>query len=164
MKQRQLRHKVLLPARVRIDASWHDVRIVDVSEGGLGLSSAQPPCTGSYLELRRDTAMVICRVAWTSGDRLGVQSQERIDPQILISGECQSQSCGASRDPVWPQAERRKANRPTAEMHKRSKAKAAHIEFAALAGAGAFLSFLAVNTAYRTLTAPLSQVSFAMAN
>lgn len=163
MKQRPLRHKVVLPARIRVGASWDDVRIVDVSEGGLGLFSTQPPCTGSYLELRRDNAILVCRVVWANGNRFGVQSQARINPQGLISGGRKFPAGEACAEPSWSGIERRKSNRSTIETHKTSRATAARIEFAAIAAVGVALSFFAVDAVHRTLNAPLNQVGLRLA-
>lgn len=159
MKQRSIRRKVVLPARIRVGASWDDVRIVDVSEGGLGLFSTRPPCAGSYLELRRDTAILVCRVVWASGNRFGIQSQARIDTQDLIFGGRKFQADEACEKPSWPGIERRKSHRSTIETHKTSRATAARIEFAAIATVGVTLSFLAVDAVHRTLKAPLTQIS-----
>lgn len=94
MKPREPRHKVLVRARVKSGAGWHDACILNVSSRGLLLQAADPPLTGSYLEIRRGALVIVARVMWTKSHRFGVKSQDRLpvdaiihDVEVPVTGE-----------------------------------------------------------------------------
>lgn len=78
MKEREARHDVQLPARLRGDDSWSDVCIRNVSSHGMMLLIGNPPERGTYIEVRRGNAVVIGRVMWVSAGRCGLRTKERI--------------------------------------------------------------------------------------
>lgn len=43
----------MIKARIRVGASWHDVCILNLSRRGVGIQSADPAGSGTYVEIRR---------------------------------------------------------------------------------------------------------------
>lgn len=85
MKQREKRTPVRLSARMRSDSGWSDVHIRNVSSRGMMLSAGEAPMLGSYLEVRRNTTVIVGKIVWRSGDDFGVRTQDRIDLKTLLS-------------------------------------------------------------------------------
>lgn len=78
MKSREPRTAVLLPARLRVDGTWIDVRIRNVSSRGMLLEFTSPPPRGRYLEIARGHDRYSARVAWSDERTCGVQTREPI--------------------------------------------------------------------------------------
>ena len=85
MRTREKRTAVRLSARMRAGDGWSDVQIHNASPRGLLLSAAAAPGPGGYIEVRRDTVVIVARVVWRSGDKVGVRTQDRIDLKALIA-------------------------------------------------------------------------------
>ena len=159
MKPREDRQKVMIKARMRSGASWHDVCILNVSLHGLGIQSAEPPERGTYVEICRGTQAIIARVAWSKGHRAGLRAQDAIFVRALINDNVAAPPQRISQGrPV----ERRRAPRTAQQSHESSRLVGRAMEFACLAlfvGALAMTAFGAVEQA---LAAPLSQISSAL--
>src|SRR4051812_38360012 len=87
-KHRELRRRVMLPARIRTDTGWGDACILNVSSGGLLIHSGQAPAEGSTIELRHGGHAVTARVAWSDGPRVGLCANGRLPiEQFLLLSE-----------------------------------------------------------------------------
>ena len=86
MRGREPRCAVCIPARMFADATWIDVTIRNVSSRGMLLETSAPLKRGTYLEVRRGSAVIIARAVWTSGQALGAQTQDIILLDRLIKG------------------------------------------------------------------------------
>ena len=85
---RELRRRVMITARLRTGAQWSDACILNISSRGLMIRSARAGPEGSLVELRRDNHVMIARVVWRDGGRAGLQSDERLPvEQIMSLGE-----------------------------------------------------------------------------
>jgi hypothetical protein len=84
VKPREDRQKVVLRARMRVETSWHDVCIVNLSLHGVGIQTAQPPARGAYVEIRRGPNRIVARVAWSKGHRAGLRSQDAVFIQAFV--------------------------------------------------------------------------------
>lgn len=63
-KKREERVKVLAKARMRDGSAWSDVCLVNLSSRGAGLQCAAPPSTGTYVEIKRGSnVLIVGRVA-----------------------------------------------------------------------------------------------------
>lgn len=159
MKPREDRQKVMIKARMRNGASWHDVCILNLSLNGIGIQSAEPPERGAYVEICRGTQAIIARVAWSKGHRAGLRSQDAILIRALINENA------AGPPPRVAQGrplERRRVSRTIKQEHERSRLVSRALEFACLAlfvGALAMIGFGAVEQAF---AAPLAQISAAL--
>ena len=159
MKPREDRQKVMVRARMRDGASWHDVCILNVSLHGLGIQSAEAPSRGTYVEICRGTQSIVARVAWSKGHRAGLRSQDAIFIRALLNDNA---TAPAPRVAEGRPVERRRAPRSTGPAHERNRLIGRATEFACLLlfiGALALTAFGAVEQA---LAAPLSKISSAL--
>lgn len=159
MKPREQRRKTLIRARMRCAAGWTDVCIVNLSARGAGLQCASPPASGAYVEIRRGAHVVVARVAWSSGHRFGVRSQDPIAIDALIA-----EPSAADARPPAPDSRpvERRARPRTEPRHERSRHLARTAEFACMAlfGAGAAVGIYGV--VEEALARPMSAITAAM--
>jgi len=152
-KPRELRRRVVVPARLRHGASWSDACILNVSSRGLMIHTGRPIARGSEVEVRRGDHVIIARVMWHEGARAGLRTEERVPiEEIVTLGKSPALQITAAT------GERRKHPRP----EERSRAQGRTIQFAgvlliaaSLAGAG----FIMVQSAFAR---PLGAVSAAL--
>lgn len=155
MQEREPRHDVQLPARLRGDQSWSDVCIRNVSSHGMMLLIDNPPPRGTYIEVRRGSAVVIGRVMWTGAGRCGLRTKDRISVAELTLANAQpGHNDGA---PVERRAQAR-AHHP-ADSATRAAAIGRLAQFAAaivlILAAGGFLA----HTTYGLLARPSAAIS-----
>ena len=160
MKPREDRQKVMIKARMRSGASWHDVCILNLSIHGLGIQSAEPPERGTYVEICRGTQTVVARVAWTRGHRAGLRSQDPIFIRALINDH--AGSAARRVPPGGGSVERRRAPRNVQRAHDRSRVASRAMEFACLVLFVGVMAITAFGAVEQALAAPLSQISSAL--
>jgi hypothetical protein len=78
MTERENRHQVRVPARLRDARQWHDVHIRNVSSHGIMLLIDNPPPRGTYIEVRYGNSVAVGRVMWVEPGRCGLRTKERI--------------------------------------------------------------------------------------
>lgn len=156
MKPREQRRNVMIPARLRLDGHWADIRIRNLSSRGLRVETQAPLKRGSYVEIFRQHQIIVGRVVWSRGAQSGLRAQDLIDIAGLVDGRPARPPAGALPGPV----ERRRANRDSpAERAERSRRTSSMIQFlflAIAAGGGAIVAGDSVRTA---LAGPLGIVS-----
>src|SRR5215207_5146891 len=109
VKPREPRRKVLITARMRVTASWHDVCIVNISSRGMQLQGGRQPERGAYVEVRRGPHVIIGCVAWADRHRFGIRAQDVIFIDAVIADPSDSET---QRGPVpYAPSERRSAAR-----------------------------------------------------
>ena len=86
-RPRELRRRVVLPARLRTGASWSDTCILNISSRGLMIHSARIGSIGSLVELYRGHHVISARVVWRNGARAGLQADERVPVEDILSAE-----------------------------------------------------------------------------
>src|SRR5215218_5584495 len=84
-RPRELRRRVVLPARLRTGAQWSDTCILNISSRGLMIHSGREAPRGSLVELRRGEHVIIARVAWRDGARVGLCSEDRVPIEEIMS-------------------------------------------------------------------------------
>ncbi len=152
-KPRELRRRVMVPARLRHGVSWSDTCILNISSRGLMIHTGRQMPRGTLVEVRRGDHVIVARVMWREGAKAGLQAEDRVPvEEIFTLG--QSPALQLTAEP----AERRKHPRQEARSRERGRV----IEFAgavliavALAGAG----FSMVQSAFAR---PLALVSAAL--
>lgn len=142
----------MLPARVRAGAQWSDACILNISSRGLMIQSGRAGPEGSVLELRRGNYVFTARVVWRDGARAGLQSDERLPVEEILSlcksNTLQLVACeGALID-------RRKQPRSGAD----SRVIGRSIEFAGIAAIAAALALGAWAMADRAFARPLTRI------
>jgi hypothetical protein len=159
VKLREGRQKVMIKARMRSGAAWHDVCILNVSVRGLGIQSAVPPERGTYVEICRGTQSIIARVAWSKGHRAGLCAQDAIFVRALVN-----ENAAALPPPIAQGApvEHRRASRTVRQQFDRSRLVGRAMEFACLAVFVAALAMTAFGAVEQALGLPLSQVNAAL--
>jgi hypothetical protein len=84
-RSRELRRRVILPARVRHSAGWADACILNVSSRGLMIEAARPAPLGDTVEVHRGAQRIIARVVWRDGTRSGLQVDEHLPVEEILS-------------------------------------------------------------------------------
>lgn len=129
MKTREPRQKVVLKARMRSGAAWSDVAIVDVSSRGLGLQSPNPPPRGTFVEFRKGQHVIVAKIVWSTPQRFGALSQDRICLRTIMSDT----KGAATAQAGWTGVERRaKARQAHAWKADRSRHSGRAMEFVTL--------------------------------
>jgi hypothetical protein len=149
----------MIRARMRAGVAWHDVAILNLSKGGLGIQAADPPLRGAYVEICRGRHVIIARVMWTKGHRAGLKSQDPIWTESLLVEPSNDRSAPpvASAMPI----ERRQKPRSTEQRHEHSRLAARAMEFACLGMGGAAMALLAFGMVEEAAR-PLSKIETAL--
>jgi hypothetical protein len=84
-RPRELRRRVLIPARIRSGVHWSDACILNISSRGLMVQSHRAGPKGSVVELHRGDHVIIARVVWREGSRVGLKSDERLPVEQIMS-------------------------------------------------------------------------------
>ena len=157
-RPRELRRRVFLTARLRIDADWSDTAILNVSSRGLMIQSARPATPGTMIEVRRGDHVIVARVMWRDGRRLGLQADERLSvEEILSAGAARGLQLVASNG---SRIERRRHRR---DDHERSRMRGRNFEFVATIGVGAMFAVCAWGMAHQAFARPLATIEAALA-
>lgn len=160
VKPRENRQKVMIKARMRTHAAWHDVCILNLSIHGLGIQSASPPARGAYVEIRRGKQVVIARVAWAKGHRAGLRSQDPIFIQALLSDAANADTAPVPAGNGF--VERRQVPRSSAKAHDDSRIKGRLLEFACFGVIALALGVGVVSTLSDMLGSPMAAVRTAL--
>jgi len=146
----------MLPARLRAGAQWSDTCILNISSRGLLIHSARAAPEGSIIELRRGDQVIVARVMWREGARVGLQADERLPvEQIMSLGQSKALQLTASSGAA---VERRKQPRTEVDARLRGRA----IEFASVAVIAASLALTIWSMASEALARPMAAVSAAL--
>jgi hypothetical protein len=78
---------VVLPARLRAGAQWSDACILNISSRGLMIHSARAGPKDNVVELRRGEHVIIARVVWSDGARVGLQACDRVPLEEIVSAD-----------------------------------------------------------------------------
>ena len=84
-RPRELRRRVVIPARLRNGAQWSDTCILNISSRGLMIHSGRSAPEGSVVELRRGKFVIVARVMWRDGGRVGLKSDDRLPIEDILS-------------------------------------------------------------------------------
>jgi hypothetical protein len=137
-RPRELRRRVVIPARLRTGSRWNDICILNISSRGLMIHSPRPSNEGSVVELRRGDHVIVARVVWRDGARVGLRSDERLPvDQILSAAQSDALQLTAARETT---GERRKRPR---RRHDDARLRGRALEFV---GVGMIAASLAVTT------------------
>ena len=156
-RPRELRRRVILPARLRTGVDWSDTCILNISSRGLLIQSARPALPGSLVELRRGEHVILARVMWRDGSRLGLRSDDCVPVEEIMSvGAAECLRLVASEGSL---IERRRA--PRLDPHQaRSQGRA--VEFAATIVAAIIFAGGTWAMAHQALARPLATVQAAL--
>lgn len=163
MRPREQRLKCVIKARLRLDGVWRDVCIRNISSRGMLLQAGSAPQRGTYVEVYRGKHVIVARVAWAKDNRFGIQTQERLNVQAILSEPDLSGPSYKEVIKTQPTFERRSVSRASeAELRWRAEQnrfKSKALEFACIAAVGGSIAFVLFDTMFETLSQPLTRVS-----
>src|SRR4051794_29681232 len=84
-RPRELRRRVVVPARVRTDGRWCDARILNISSRGLLIHSSYPVLEGTIMQIVRGDHLIVARVVWSDGSRTGLKSEDQLPVEEIVS-------------------------------------------------------------------------------
>jgi len=153
-KPRELRRRVVVPARLRDGASWSDACILNISSRGLMIHTGRPVRCGSEVELCRGEHMIVARVVWRDGGRAGLRAKERVPiEEIVMSGHAAALQLAAAN------GERRRRPRPEDSSRLRGRA----IEFAGLLAVVVMLAAGGISMVEAAFARPMAAVASTLA-
>lgn len=152
-KPRELRRRVVMPARLRHGAAWSDACILNVSSRGLMIHTARQVATGTEVEIRRGDHVIMARVVWRDGGRAGLQAEERVPVEDILTLR-QSPALQLTAGAV----ERRKHPR----IEDRSRLRARAMEFASVIAISACLAAAGLNMVQAAFERPIAIVTGAL--
>jgi hypothetical protein len=154
-RPRELRRRVVLPARVRLGSAWSDVCILNISSRGMMIQANRGAPRGSIVEIERGDQLILARVIWRDGARAGLQVDEQLPiGDILSLGQSRGLQLTAADALLF---ERRK-HPPT---HDRSRLRARTLEFVAIALIAMSLSAAALSMLHEAFARPLAVIEAA---
>ena len=149
-KPRELRRRVVVPARLRHGAAWTDACILNISSRGMMIHTGRQIAKGTQVEVRRGDHVIIARVVWRDSGRAGLQAEERVPvEEIMTLGKSPALRLTA------PPAERRKQPRPGESSRLRGRA----MEFAAFATISACLAAAGLSMVQAAFARPIEMIS-----
>jgi PilZ domain len=157
LRAREPRISVVVPARMRVGARWSDACILNISSRGLLIRSPEGADRGSYVELRRGDQVIIGRVVWRSGARLGLRAQDRVPVEAIVTSKLALSRCTPTQHAA--PVERRRVRRE----HEQSRLRARATEFASIVLVGVTLSAAVFSMVTGAVASPLSRVRTALA-
>jgi hypothetical protein len=83
-KRKAKRARVLLAARLQTAAGDVEARLRDLSQKGALVECQSVPAVGSEVVFTRGSTTVPARVAWTAGNRVGLEFAYMIDEQEVL--------------------------------------------------------------------------------
>src|SRR5215213_8031992 len=84
-RPRELRRKVVMPARLRVGSGWANACILNISSRGLMIRSTGAGVPGSVVELRRGDQVILARVVWRHGSRAGLRAEDHLPVEEILS-------------------------------------------------------------------------------
>jgi hypothetical protein len=165
VRPREQRISVVIHSRMRVANRWSDVCIRNISSRGLLIAASDPPPTGSYVEIRRGTQIIVARAVWSDGRHAGLRAQEKLPVQRIISEpRLTSKPAVAAIDGT--DADRRRAPRlnDISERTERSRRFASAFQFGLIAAVGLGVSAWAATSVYGVLSSPLQSVERALSS
>lgn len=156
-RPRELRRRVVLPARMRVDSSWCDACILNISSRGLMIQVGRGAPHSDNVELRRGDHIIHARVVWRDGSRAGLQSDDRLPVEEILSlSQASTLQLTASGGGL---VERRKQPR---HEHERSRIRSRLFEFAGVAAIAGTFAIGIFGIVERALAQPMAVIEAAL--
>lgn len=135
----------------------------NVSTRGMMITADTNLKVGSYVDIRRGTLAITGRVAWISGRRFGVRTQDSISVEVLVGEPVLKQRPSSDQ----PAGERRSLTRDergkiAADRADRSRRLSSSLQYACVALAAVCFAAFAALQVYHSLALPLDSVRSAL--
>lgn len=153
---RELRRRVVLPARLRTGGKWSTATILNLSSRGLMIHSARVGDEGGTVEICRGNHLILASVMWRDGARLGLRAAEQLPvAEILCGSDAQvlqlvGSPCAAGKQ--------RQVKRPAADARDRGMA----MQFLAISLVSLALALSAWFITQRALSRPFATIERAL--
>ena len=162
-RAREPRRAVFLSARVQTDEGWRDIQILNLSSRGVGAQLDNPPCRGTYIEIRYRSQIIIGRVVWVQDNRLGIYTQDKLDVDAILNEPTIPYTGQERRRTPRPEPAALPVTPPSLEQQaERSRRFAATFQFGALTLTGLFAALLLATLLFEALNDSLRQVNLAL--
>jgi hypothetical protein len=155
-RPRELRRRVVLPARMRVDSSWCDACILNISSRGLMIQVSRGAPRANTVELRRGAHIIVARVVWRDGSRAGLQADDRLPVEEILS---LSQAPALQLTAGSNLVERRRTPRRT---HDANRLRARFAEFASVGVIAASLAITLFGIVQQALATPMNAIHAAL--
>jgi hypothetical protein len=163
MKSREPRLTCVIKARMRLDGTWKDVCIRNISSRGMLIQAASELPRGTYVEVYRGRHVIVARVAWSKDHRFGIYTQERLNIDAVLQEPDLSGVNYKEASTTQRSYERRERARPSdADLRwraERSTFASKALEFACIVMVGASGAAVAFDVVADTLTKPMAAVT-----
>ena len=156
---RELRRRVILPARLRMGAHWSDACILNISSRGLMIQASRAAPEGSFIELWKGDYVIVARVVWRKGVRAGLRSEDRVPVEEIMS-LAQSPGLQLTAATGRPPYERRRHPR----SHEDNRLRGRMIEFASVVLIATIFAGFAFTMVEQALANPFAAVRSALSN
>ena len=156
---RELRRRVILPARLRMGAHWSDACILNISSRGLMIQASRAAPEGSVIELWKGDYVIVARVVWRKGVRAGLRSEDRVPVEDIMS---LAQSPGLQLTATTSRSSYERRKRP--RTHEDSRIRARMMEFASTVVIATFFAGSAYGLVEEALAKPLAAVRNVIGN
>ncbi len=162
LRKREPRRRVMVRARMRSGADWHDVIILNMSSRGL-LATSKVDCRpGTVIELRRIHHIIVGRVVWEKDQYFGIRTQDKLDIDAIVEAKPPAFKPGTAGAEMGE--DRRGANRritavSVTEREARSRRFSAAFQFVILIGVAAIAALFLAERMGQVLSRPLAAVS-----
>jgi hypothetical protein len=155
-RPRELRRRVIMPARLRSGSGWTDACILNISSHGLLLHSARTGPAGSIVEVWRGDHVIVARVVWQDGARAGLRAEDKLPVDQILS-------LNASAALILTAGEPQQTSRPAWERRRRDRrSQGRMIEFAGVVVIACSLAVTAFDLVIETLGKPMALIEQAL--
>jgi hypothetical protein len=90
VERRDVRHQVLLRARMKVHGPAVEICIRNISARGACIVTACPPPRGTIVEIGGCGAPIVGRIVWSSERRAGIEIRGRLNVQALLGNRTDS--------------------------------------------------------------------------
>jgi hypothetical protein len=155
-RPRELRRRVIMPARLRSCSGWTDACILNISSRGLLVHSARTGPAGSIVEVWRGDHVIVARVVWHDGARAGLEAEDKLPVDQILS-------LNASAALILTAGQPQQAGKPPWERRRRDRlSQGRMIEYAGVVVIACSLAVTAFDLVIETLGRPMALINAAL--
>ena len=155
-RPRELRRRVLLPARMWADSRWCDTCILNISSHGLMIHMGSGAPCAEAVEVRRGEHVIRARVVWRDGSRAGLQADDRLPvEEIMLLSQAPALQLTAGSGPL------ERPRQPRCDQE-RSRLQGGLIEFGGIAIIAGTFAVAIFSIVQQALARPMALVEAAL--
>jgi hypothetical protein len=158
MIQREERHAVLIPARMRWEGRWTAASIRNVSSKGMMVRTEAPPSPGTYVEMQLPSGVVAARTVWTMNQACGLKLQDRLDIGAILGKRSASVAGSGMRHSGAPRPRREPTPAELRARSERNQQLSSLMQFVIVVAVGVCAAGSLGWEVYKVLSAPMVAV------